>query len=121
MPLQDATSLKSSKQNSLPLLQFFSMLFLVPGIFGLIVSTILSTSYLANLPRIPDPQSLRMTPREIHGVTIFETVEEDRTLTGVEYGALGCFLIGLVFSVVYIEKRSAARASEGEQSAMGEA
>ena len=48
-------------------------------------------------------------------------MEEDRTLTGVEYGALGCFLIGLVFSVVYIEKRSAARASEGEQAAMGEA
>ncbi len=121
MPPENGISMKSDKQNPLPLLQFFSMLFLVPGIFGLVVSTILSTSYLANLPRVPDPQTLRMTPRQIHGVTVFETEQEDRTLSGVEYGALGCFLVGLVFSVVYIEKRSAARASDAERPALGEA
>lgn len=113
--------MKSDKQNQLPLLQFFSLLFLVPGIFGLVVSAILSTSYLSSLPRMPDPAALRMTPREIHGVTVFETTQEDQTLSAVEYGALGCFLVGIVFSVIYIEKRSASRASEAERTAMGEA
>ena len=113
--------MKTDKNNSLSLLQFFSLLFLVPGIFGLVVSTILSTSYLATLPRIPDPQSLRMTPREIHGVTVFETVQEDQTLTRVEYATLGCFIVGLVFGVMYIEKRSAMRAIETEQELMGRA
>lgn len=90
------------------------MLFLVPGLFGLLVSAILSTSYLATLPRVPDPDSMRMTPREIHGVTVFETTGEDETLTRVEYGALGCFLVGLVFTVIYIEKRSSLRNSGQE-------
>lgn len=113
--------MRTDKTNSLSLLQFFSLLFLVPGIFGLVVSTILSTSYLATLPRIPDPQTLRMTPREIHGVTVFETEQEDETLTRVEYAALGCFIVGLVFGVMYIEKRSALRAMETEQELMGRA
>ncbi len=83
--------MRTDKTNSLSLLQFFSLLFLVPGIFGLVVSTILST------------------------------VQEDQTLTRVEYAALGCFIVGLVFGVMYIEKRSALRAMETEQELMGRA
>jgi hypothetical protein len=87
------------------LLQFLALLFLVPGIFGLIVSAILSTNYAATLPRVPDPASMRIVPRDIHGITVFQTADEDRTLTDVEYGALALFLVGVTLSVVYIERR----------------
>lgn len=89
----------------LPLLQFLALLFLIPGLFGLIVSAILSTNYAATLPRVPDPATMRIVPRDIHGITVFQTTEEDNTLTDVEYGALGLFVVGLVLSVAYIERR----------------
>ncbi len=113
--------MKSNHCRHLTLLQFFALLFLIPGLFGLIVSAILSTSYAENLPRFPDPSSMRVVPRDIHGITIFETSEEDRTLTDVEYGALGFFIVGIVLSVAYLEKRSAANNPSFGNGIVGEA
>jgi hypothetical protein len=91
-------------------LRFFSLLFLLPGLAGLIFSAMTSTSYLANLPKIPDPTQMRMTPRNIHGVVIYQTQEEDRRLTLMEDASVGVFLVGLTLGLVYLRKWGIAHA-----------
>ncbi len=97
--------MQSTTRRNLPLLQFFALLFLIPGVFGLVVSAIITTNYADTLPRVPDPSTMRIVPRDIHGVTVFQTTEEDHALRDVEYGALGLFIVGIALSVVYIERR----------------
>ena len=50
-----------------------------------------------------------MTPRDIHGVIVYQTVEEDRNLNLMEYSSIGVFLVGLVSGFVYLEKWNSAR------------
>uniref|UniRef100_E6QLD3 Uncharacterized protein n=1 Tax=mine drainage metagenome TaxID=410659 RepID=E6QLD3_9ZZZZ len=109
----------SSKK--LPLYKFFALLFLIPGLFGLIVSAVISTSYLATLPRDPDPAAMRMTPREIHGVTVYETQAEDQTLSWLEYASMGVFLMGIALGVVYLEKWSEVRQARLDREILGQA
>ncbi len=102
-----------SKEN-LSKLRFCSLLFMLPGLAGLIIAAIISTHYLDTLPRIPDASELRMTPRNIHGVVIYQTDQEDRRLNLIEYSSVGTFLFGTGLGLVYIRKWGIARALEAE-------
>jgi hypothetical protein len=95
-------------------LRFFSLMFLVPGLIGLMISATLSGIYMNTLPRYPDPQNLRMTPRNINGYTVYETDDEDRRLGRTEYGSMGMFLIGLAMALVHFQRSGLARAIESE-------
>jgi hypothetical protein len=90
----------------LSVLKFFALLFLLPGLAGLIGSAMVSTHYLYTMPRLADPDSGRIVPRGIHGETVYQTAEEDRRLNLLEYGSVGIFVIGLGLSVIYLEKWS---------------
>jgi hypothetical protein len=92
------------KATRLKALRIVSLLFLIPGIAGLLFSAYLSTYYVETMPRSPDPVEQRMTPRVIHGITIFQTEDEDTRLSSYELSSVGIFLIGLVLGVVYLEK-----------------
>jgi hypothetical protein len=102
------------KNPNLVKLRFFALLFLLTGLAGLILSVSLSTYYLNTLPRYPDPQSLRMVPRNINGYTVYQSEAEDSRLDRIEYSSLGVFLIGLVTGLVYLQKWGIARALESE-------
>jgi len=95
-------------------LKFFSLLFLLPGLAGLIFSAMLSTQYLNTLPNSPTPDEMRMVPRSIHGSVVYQTKEEDRKLSMIEDVSVSIFLVGLTLGIVYLEKWSAmhTRASE---------
>ena len=95
-------------------LRFFSLLFLLPGMAGLITSAIISTHYLDTLPRTPVASELRMTPRNVHGIIIYQTEEENRKLNLIEYSSVATFLVGLGMGLVYIRKWGIARALEAE-------
>ncbi|MGB8261255.1 MAG: hypothetical protein WCE75_12920 [Terracidiphilus sp.] len=103
------------KAAQLATLRFFALLFLLPGLAGLLVSAVISTHYLDTLPRWPAPEEQRMTPRSIHGVVIYQTTEEDRQLTMIEDVSVGIFVIGLGLSVVYLEKWSSLRVHDSEE------
>jgi hypothetical protein len=94
---------------SLSVLKFFALLFLLPGLGGLVFSAMMSTDYLENLPKSPAPIEQRMTPRNVHGVVIYQTPQEDRRLSAMEYSSVAVFLVGLLLGIVYLEKWSAAR------------
>ncbi|MGA2673765.1 MAG: hypothetical protein ABSE99_11110 [Terracidiphilus sp.] len=96
-------------------LKFFSLLFLLPGLAGLILSAMVSTHYLDILPKGPVPAEMRMTPRNIHGIVVYQTAEEDRKLNLMEYSSVGVFVLGLGLGLVYLEKWSAERAREAEE------
>jgi len=81
-------------------LKFFALLFLLPGLAGLIVSAMVSTHYLNTLPRYPAIEQSRVIPRGIEGVTVYQTPQEDRTLNMMEYSSVGVFLVGLVLGLV---------------------
>ena len=101
-------------KKNLPKLRAFSLCFLLPGLLGLIVSVCISTHYMNTLPRFPDPDNLRMTPRNINGYTIYQTEQEDRFLDLIEYSSVGIFLIGLSTGLVYLQKWGFVRALEAE-------
>jgi hypothetical protein len=103
------------KNAQLATLKFFSLLFLLPGLAGLIISAMISTHYADTLPRVPVPQQMRITPRNIHGIIVYQTVDEDRRLSFMEYSSVGVFVIGLGLSLVYFEKWGTAQALGAEQ------
>jgi hypothetical protein len=96
-------------------LKFFALLFLLIGLAGLIASATISTHYLDVMPRAPTPGELRVVPRSIHGVMVYQTAKEDQFLNAWEYSSVGVFLVGLVLSAVYLEKWGTMRAGASEE------
>lgn len=88
----------------LGVLRFFALLFLLPGLAGLILSAWVSTSYLENLPRMPMPAERRMIPRNIHGVIVYQSEGEDQRLDVMQDASIGIFIIGLSLGLVYMRK-----------------
>jgi hypothetical protein len=100
------------KSSRLARLKLFALLFMVPGLAGLIISAMISVSYLDTLPRGPAPEQLRTEPRNIHGVVVYQTAEEDRKLNLIEYSSVGVFVIGLWSGLVYLENWGSRRVRE---------
>ena len=92
------------KSSRLARLKLFALLFMLPGLAGLIVSAMISVNYLDTLPRGPAPEQLRTEPRNIHGIVVYQTVAEDRKLNLIEYSSVGVFVIGLWLGLDYLEK-----------------
>ncbi len=101
-------------------LRFFSLLFLLPGLAGLIYSAMVSTSYLEKLPRTPDAAETRMTPRNIHGIVIYQTQAEDHRLTVTEDTSLVVFLVGMALGLVYLRKWGIAHALGADDDELAE-
>ena len=91
-------------------LKFFALLFLLPGLAGLLVSAMISTHYLDTMPRGPIVGESRVVPREIHGIVIYQTKGEDKKLSTIEYSSVGVFVLRLVLGLVYLEKWGASQA-----------
>ena len=108
------------KTAQLASLKRFSLWFLLPGLAGLIVSAMISTHYADTLPREPAPDQLRMIPRNIHGVLVYQTAEEDRRLSWMEGASVGVFAVGLGLGLVYLEKWGSSRARESEEEGLSE-
>ena len=108
-------------RKNLRTLRFFALLFLLPGLAGLVISAMVSTNYLETLPRSPEPEAERMIPRNVQGIVIYQTPREDQRLSIMEYGSVGVFLLGLVLGVIYLEKWSAVRQAEPESDLLEEA
>ena len=96
-------------------LKFFALLFLLPGLAGLIVSAMISTHYLETMPREPLLTQNRVIPREIHGIVVYQTKEEDNKLSSIEYSSVGVFVAGLLLGLVYLEKWGATQARYGDE------
>jgi hypothetical protein len=96
--------------NSRSTLKFFSLLFLLPGLAGLIVSAVLSLNYGNTLPKFPMPEQSRTVPRAINGQVIYQTEAEDRKLNEIEFASVGVFVLGAVLGLVYLAKWGMARA-----------
>jgi len=77
------------KSARLATIKLFALLFLLPGLAGLIVSAMISTHYLDFMPRWPVPEEHRIIPRGIHGTTVYQTPAENRELNIVEYTSVG--------------------------------
>jgi hypothetical protein len=96
-------------------LRFAALFFLLPGLGGMLASAMLSTHYLETLPRMPVPAELRYTPRNIHGTVVYETEEEHRRLSVLEYTSTGVFVLGLGLGVVYLRQWGVAYAISAEE------
>ena len=103
------------KAAGLTTLKFFALLFLLPGLAGLIVSAMISTHYLDTMPKWPAPEVKRVVPRGIHGTTVYQTPAEDRDLNLIEYSSVGVFLIGLALGVMYLEQWGAVQSRAAEE------
>jgi len=104
----------SMTTDNLSKLRLLSLCCLIPGLCGLILAATISTSYMDNLPRYPDPITQHMTPRFISGYVVYQTEDEARRLDIVEYSSVTLLLAGLVSGLVYLRKWGIARAIEAE-------
>lgn len=113
--------MKAIRAARLVTLKFFALLFLLPGLAGLIVSAMISTHYLETMPRDPAPEANRVVPRGIHGTTVYQSPVEDRDLNLIEFSSVGVFLVGFALGLVYLEQWGAmqSRASEKESELAG--
>jgi hypothetical protein len=91
-------------------LKTYALALMLPGLAGLIVSAMISVHYLDTMPRWPAPSELRIVPRNIHGIVVYQTPQEDRRLDLAEYSSVGVFLVGLTLGLVYLEKWGARQA-----------
>lgn len=96
-------------------LRFAALFFLLPGLGGMLAAAMLSTHYLDTMPRMPVPEEMRYTPRNIHGTVVYETEEEDRRLSVLEYMSTGLFVVGLGLGVVYLRQWGIANAISAEE------
>lgn len=101
-------------------LKFFSLLFLLPGIAGLIVSAMISLHYGNTLPKWPVPEQSRTVPRLINGQVIYQTEQEDLELNEIEFASVGVFLVGATLGLLYMARWGMARAiaSDDEDTAI---
>jgi predicted Na+-dependent transporter len=102
--------LKRVKAPQLATMRFLALLFLLPGLAGMILSATISSHYAHTLPTWPHPADQRMIPRNIHSVIVYQTVEEDRRLDLMEYTSVVVFLIGLGMGCVYLNRWGIAEA-----------
>jgi formate hydrogenlyase subunit 6/NADH:ubiquinone oxidoreductase subunit I len=87
-----------------------SLIFLVIGTLGMFLSTAISTHFRTTLPTTPIPEEQRMTPRNISGVIVYETDDEDRKLDLIEYSSALTFAFGACLGCVYAARWGTARA-----------
>ena len=92
-------------RTNLQALKFATLLLLLPGVAGLVIAAMISMHEGDTLPRSAAPAELRMTPRSIGGVTVYQTEEEDRRLSLIEYSSLGMSVLGLGLGSIYLEKK----------------
>ena len=67
------------------------------------------------MPRGPVLTEERIVPREIHGIVVYQTAEEERKLNLIEYSSVGVFLVGLGLGLVYLEKWGSMQVRAGEE------
>ncbi len=103
------------KAAQLATLKFFALLFLLPGLAGLIIAAMISTDYMNSLPKEPEPEQMRVVPRNISGRVVYQTDAEDMKLTLIQDSSVGVFLVGLGLGLVYLEKWGGFRARELEE------
>jgi len=112
---RDRPEANAMKAVRLASLKFFALVFLLAGLAGLITSATISTHYLEVMPQKPIPEELRVVPRSIHGVTVYQTAKEDRLLSTWEYTSVGIFLVGITLSAIYMEKWGSMQVPAGEE------
>ena len=112
--LQLQGSGRARHERSIKQAQIFFLVCILPGPGGLITSAMVSTYYRNTLPRFPDPQQLRMQPRNISGYIVYQTVEEERKLDLLDILVCRLFLIGLTAGLIYLQKWGLERAIEAE-------
>ncbi len=103
------------KPAQLATLKFFALLFLLPGLAGLILSATVSTHYMDTLPKSPIPEEMRTIPRNIDGTVVYQTADEDRRLNIMEYSSVGVFVVGLALGLVYLEKWGSAQTQAADE------
>jgi hypothetical protein len=101
-------------------LKFFALLFLLPGLAGLIVSSTISIHYLESMPKGPVMTESRVVPRDIHGTVVYQTKEENRRLSIIEYMSVGIFIVGLTLGMVYLEQWGAVQDRYGDEEELAE-
>jgi predicted Na+-dependent transporter len=103
------------RSKQLRMLKAVALALLLPGLAGLIVSAMFSVHYLDTMPRWPSPEELRTVPRNIHGIVVYQTAEEDKKLDLMEYSSVGVFVLGLGLGLVYLEKWGARQVRMAEE------
>ncbi len=106
------------KRTDMSELRTMALFFLLPGFAGLIASSMISVTYLEVMPRLPDPATMRIIPRMIQGITVYQTEAKDQKLDLIEYSSASAFLIGLGLGLVYLRRWGVARAPGGEENGL---
>jgi hypothetical protein len=74
------------------------------GLAGIVWTAGLWNLQLETLPRIPNQETGRIYPRNIHGIVVYQTRAENDRLESIQYISIAVFAIGF-FTLFLYERR----------------
>jgi hypothetical protein len=83
------------------LLKMTHVSFFVMGFVGLLWVMALYQAYFNNLPRSPNPITGNVYPLNIHGIVVYQTMQERSRLGNWEHWSWGLAILGFVLGLIY--------------------
>ena len=87
-----------------------AILLIVLGLAAFLYSRVIWDRYLRELPKKPNAEEHRVYPLNIHGIIVFQTLEEEHHLWLFDRGGITVFFLGLLLGGVSdrFQKRASA-------------
>jgi len=82
--------------------RFFALVFLLPGLAGLVADATLSTHHFDTQPRNLVPAEQRTVGRTLNGQVVYLTMEENEQPDSLRYYGLRAFGIGAGLGLLYL-------------------
>lgn len=77
-----------------------ALVLLIPGLLVWVYSGTIWTRYLQALPRVPDQNTGRVYPGNIHGIVVYQTRAEQMRLDLTQDISIGVFFLGLLIGAL---------------------
>jgi hypothetical protein len=71
------------------------------GLAGILWTAAIWNQYLHTLPRYPDTRIGSVYPLNIHGIVVYQTVEQQQWRDSVQWSSIAVFATSALLSVIY--------------------
>ncbi len=77
----------------------------VVGLAGLIWTSSIWFSYQRNLPKRADPVNGNTYPLNVHGIVVYQTLEQRNELDEIQYSSIVVFVVAALMAVIHKKRK----------------